>query len=291
VTSVPHIYVMGYLSIDTISMAGQTLADVPGGAALYAALGARAAGGTVSIMACAGEDYPPRWLDQITALGIDTSRIRHKSGPTRRAQISHIAGGGRVSAHHDQAGWWERTLALAPELPDGLDADYLVLAPMPPELAMRACTSANCQIIADTSAAFARLDPQTLMSLVPRLSCFAPSLEESRILLPGLSDHASLRHLAATGAHIVQKRGARGMAVCAARQGLIRLVRAPATAEADPTGAGDATVGALAVGLAKGLPLFAAAEHAAAIGARAVSGHGPSALGFAWHDTSGGLPS
>ncbi len=282
---------MGYLSIDTISAAGQVLPDVPGGAALYAALGARAAGGKVSITACVGEDYPASWRDAMAALGIDVSGIRPRPGPTRRARLAHLAGGARLSAHHDEADWWERTGGLAPDVDAAPEADWLVLAPMPPELAVRAARAATCPVIADTSAAFARRDPGAVMSLVTQLACFAPSLEESRILLPGLLDNSALRYLAASGPDVVQKRGAAGMAVCASDQGLVRLVRAPAVEEVDPTGAGDATVGALAVGLASGLSLRRAAEQAAEIGARTVTAFGPAALGLIWQQASCGLAS
>ena len=288
-TAHPRICVIGYLSIDTITTDGEVVADVPGGAALYAALGALALGGQVALIACAGEDYPGVWLEQMAALGIDISHVRRKSGPTRRARLATFAGGDRQSAHHGETLWWDRTEALAPELPGDLRADCISLAPMPPELAMRAVRSTNVPVTADTSAAFAKADRVALISLVRQLSCFAPSLEETRILLPGLSDSMALRYLAATGPDVVQKRGAAGMCVCAARQGLIRRVRSPEAVEVDATGAGDATVGALAVGLARGLPLRSAAEQAAGIGARAVTGHGPSALGFTWDQTSGRL--
>jgi ribokinase len=281
-TQTPHICVVGYLSIDTISVAGHTLSNVPGGAALYAALGARALGARVSMIACAGDDYPEAWLAQMSALDIDISRLRRKGGPTRRAELVHKADGNRTSAHHDEASWWGRTLALAPEPVAGIDADMVLLAPMPPELAMRVFASTNCPVIADTSAAFARLDPKKLMSLIEKLACFAPSLEESRILFPYITDGSAVRQLAAKGPHVVQKRGAAGLATCAGGTGRVRLVRAAETPEVDPTGAGDATVGALAAGLASGLSLHDAARRAAGIGARAVSGHGPSALGFAW---------
>ncbi|MFY8041256.1 MAG: carbohydrate kinase family protein [Bosea sp. (in: a-proteobacteria)] len=285
----PRIGVMGYLSIDTITTDGAVVANVPGGAALYAALGARALGAEVALIACAGEDYPSAWLERIAALGIDIAHVRRKSGPTRRARLATMAGGERQSAHHGEALWWERTEALAPELPGDLRVDCLSLAPMPPERAMHAARSANAPVLADTSAAFAKADRLAVMSLVKQLSCFAPSLEETRILLAGLSDAMALRYLAASGPDVVQKRGAAGMCVCAARQGLIRRVPSLAATEVDATGAGDATVGALAVGLARGLPLRSAAEQAAGIGARAVTGHGPSALGFTWEQTSGRL--
>jgi sugar/nucleoside kinase (ribokinase family) len=240
---------MGYLSIDTITTDGKVVADVPGGAALYAALGALALGGKVAMMACAGEDYPEIWLQRMAALGIDIAHVRRKSGPTRRARLATSAGGERQSAHHGEALWWDRTEALAPELPGDLRVDYLCLAPMSPALAMQAIRSANAPILADTSAAFARDDRMAVLSLSTKLSCFAPSLEETRILLPDLSDAMALRYLAA----------------------------------------GDATVGALAVGLATGMPLHSAAGQAAGIGARTVTGHGPSALGFAWEQTCGRL--
>lgn len=288
-TGQPRIGVMGYLSIDTITTDGKVVADVPGGAALYAALGALALGGKVAMMACAGEDYPEIWLQRMAALGIDIAHVRRKSGPTRRARLATSAGGERQSAHHGEALWWDRTEALAPELPGDLRVDYLCLAPMSPALAMQAIRSANAPILADTSAAFARDDRMAVLSLSTKLSCFAPSLEETRILLPDLSDAMALRYLAASGPDVVQKRGAAGMCVCAARQGLIRRVPSLAAAEVDATGAGDATVGALAVGLATGMPLHSAAGQAAGIGARTVTGHGPSALGFAWEQTCGRL--
>ncbi len=278
----PHVLVVGYLSIDTISTDGQTIADAPGGAALYAALGARAAGANVSIVACAGEDYPAEWLALMTRLGIDISRVRHRPGPTRRARLVNTADGGRLSAHHDDHAWWERTFALAPEAVVHPEADFLVLAPMPPELAREVVLSARCPIVADTSAAYAGKDTGLLMALVSQIACFAPSLEETRLLLPGLDDSTALRRLAASGPDVVQKRGADGLAFCAAGDDFVGFVPPAETRLVDPTGAGDATVGALATGLAHGLSLQAAATMAAGIGARTVSGHGPSALGFDW---------
>ncbi len=273
---------MGYLSIDAITTGGETIADVPGGAALYAALGARAAGAHASIVACAGEDYPQQWLDRMTLAGLDVSRVRRKAGPTRRARLVNMACGDRLSAHHDDQGWWERTFALQPEAADMPDADFLVLAPMPSEAARKIVMSARCPIIADTSAAFAGRDPGLLMGLATQVACFAPSLEETRLLLPGLDDDAALAWLAASGVDVVQKRGADGLAICAAQSRDIIHIPPAKAAPIDPTGAGDATVGALAAGLASGLSLRAAAEAAARIGARAVEGHGPSALGFEW---------
>ena len=141
--SSPHVVVVGYLSIDTISTDGQTITDAPGGAALYAALGARAAGASVSVVACAGEDYPAGWLEQIEHLGLDISHVRRRPGLTRRARLINRADGGRVSAHHDEQAWWERSVALAPEqgtYPDASCAEH-ISKHIPNEVLLRRASS------------------------------------------------------------------------------------------------------------------------------------------------------
>ena len=55
---------------------------------------------------------------------------------------------------------------------------------------------------------------------------------------------------------------------------------APAAEIVDPTGAGDATVGALAALLAAGTDFMAASRAALLVGALTVSDIGPAALGF-----------
>jgi len=278
----PKICVMGYLSIDSVTTLEGAWADAPGGGALYAALGARAAGAEAAIVANVGEDLPQLWLDELAALDIDVSRVVRKGGPTRRARLSHARDGDRLSPHHDDAVWQERTLALAPRLDAALDADMLVLCPMPADAAAAALAFARCPAFADTSAAFAGTERDALLALLPWLACFAPSLEETRILLPELGDDDALLVLAATGAAVVQKRGADGLACCPPGSSRIEYVAAPRTIVVDPTGAGDATVGALAAGFAEGLSLIEAAAQAVLIGARTVAGRGPSGLGFSW---------
>ena len=86
--------------------------------------------------------------------------------------------------------------------------------------------------------------------------------------------------LAARGVHVLQKRGAMGAwAVPAAAKAGTRIP-APSAVVVDATGAGDATVGALAAHLCRGADFLVAAAAALATGALAVSGIGPAALGF-----------
>jgi ribokinase len=257
---------MGYLSLDRVTQADGTSREQPGGAALYAALGARAAGAEVELLVAIGGDWPAAWLQEMVRHGIGIAACERRDGPTRRARIAHARGGTRHSAHHDDALWWERTQALAPPMPPLLAPDdVLLLAPMPPRHAMAALDAAGpVRAVADTSEAFLRQDPAALRALLPRLSVFAPSREETDVLGE------------ASGCAVVEKRGADGLFLHDPPQ----RFAPPPVVVLDTTGAGDATVGAIAAGLAAGRSLAATLPSAVAIGARCVTGHGPSALGF-----------
>jgi sugar/nucleoside kinase (ribokinase family) len=276
-----HVIVVGYLSIDRIATPAAQAEAVPGGAALYAALGARAAGAAVSLVASAGADWPQSWTEALAARGIDVAAVVRRAGPTRRARLDYAADGLRRSAHHDEASWWARTEALAPPDPPRADAaDVIVAGPM---RAARLCgvldRASGARVVADTSEAFARREAAALRALFSALAVFAPSREETRLLASGPEP---ARALAACGTVVVEKRGAEGLAVYRDADTPPVVVAAPAVIVVDPTGAGDATVGALAAGLARGEDVVAAARGAVAVGARCVTAPGPSALGLAW---------
>ncbi len=274
----------GYFSIDRIELPGSVHDPVPGGAALYAALGARFAGAGASMAAAVGDDFPVAWIHTLETLGIDTTLVTPGTGKTRRATLRHLPGGARTSAHHRDAVWWERTRALAPRVPaefEGVSA--LSLGPMPIELLDAFVVAARGRvpvIVADTSAAFAVANTQMMLAVLPRLTVFAPSCEETRLLFAGQSDDEAAHALARCGVHVLQKRGADGaLAVMAGAQHAVKIAAWPAKV-CDPTGAGDATLGALAAHLAFGLPFPAAAREAMKAGAKAISAIGPAGLGF-----------
>ncbi len=279
-----QILAVGYLSIDTIETTAGRFERVPGGAALYAALGVRHAGGIAAVAAAVGEDYPAQWLDALAALGIDISRVQRRPGPTRTAGLQHSAAGNRASSHHADDAWWRRTAALAPpRLGNLAGVDGLVAGPMPPDSLsdlLQQAARPDLPVVADTSEAFALAAPASLINLLSRLAVFAPSREETRLLLPDLSDDAAASSLARRGVHIVQKRGAQGAWAVAAGGGTGTLLPAPHATMVDPTGAGDATVGALALRLARGESFLLAAAASLMTGAAAVSGIGPAALGL-----------
>ncbi|MBT9292655.1 carbohydrate kinase family protein [Prosthecodimorpha staleyi] len=275
----PKVVLYGYLSIDDIVAPGVRSDAVAGGAALYGALGARMAGAEAAIVACRGDDYPTAWIAALAGIGIDVAWIRPASGPTRRARIRHASGGDRSSSHYGEALWWERTAALRPPV-EGPAADIAVLCPMPPGHAAGILAGLGCPAVADTSEAFASAGPADCLELLPRLRLFAPSREETALLLPDVADDAAVVALASRGCDIVQKRGSAGLAYCRAGDTRVVTVAPPSTTVRDPTGAGDATVGALAARIAAGDALDAACRVAVRVGAAAVAGVGPSALGL-----------
>ena len=275
------VLVSGYMSIDWIDTPESSIEGAPGGAALYASLSALNAGAKVRLTAALGDDWPERWLRQLAEIGVDTREVIRCSGPSRRARLSHLADGGRRSQHEQS--WWDRTAALAPPLSRDLKGVSVVAAgPMPADCLsnlIHSARTAGVPIIADTSPPFAERERDALMRLIPQMAVFAPSLDESRLLVPGCGDDDAAVTLSNLGPMILQKRGSEG-AVFVSPGGPLTRLPAPKTHLVDPTGAGDATMGAFAAGIALGVSPTDAARDALVAGARAVSGRGPSAFGF-----------
>jgi sugar/nucleoside kinase (ribokinase family) len=276
--------IAGYLSIDTVTDAAGRSRRMPGGACLYAGLGALHAGAEVALAASVGADYPDFWIEALALAGLDLAHLIRKNTLSRHADIRHFADGRRVSAHYRDPEWWVSSAEHAPEWPADLSGvGILVAGPMPVSRLARLVEDARGQgvpVVADTSEAFARADPGGILQLVPALSVFAPSREETRLLYPGMGDEDAARRLSSMGPAVVQKLGADGLRVVTSGGRKILHLPALGAEVVDPTGAGDATVGALAAGLLAGLDIADAARVALEAGALAVSGEGPSALGI-----------
>ena len=276
--------VVGYLSLDDIVIDGVVHRGVPGGAALYAALGALAGGVRVLLGVARGSDFPDAALEALATMGVDLSAVVRVDHATRRARLVYGRDGQRESGHYRRSEWHAATRALMPPvLPDGVFPRVVVLTAMPPETLERQIEWARvhgARVVVDTSEVFATAAPERILELVRRMDLFAPSREETRCLLPGLDDDAALAALADRCPRVVQKRGDAGLALVSAAHpsGLRRP--ALATPLVDPTGAGDACVGALGAGVARGLDDPALLALGLGVAARAVAGFGPEGLGL-----------
>jgi sugar/nucleoside kinase (ribokinase family) len=281
----PAVWVVGYLSLDVIVVEGRVHEEVPGGGALYAALGAAAGGAAPVLVAARGPDFPETVLDALRAAGVDVSAVTRREHPTRRARLAHGADGRRESAHYARPEWHAATAALAPELPPATaGAVVAVLTAMPAGDLARQIAWARARgasVVVDTSEVFATRDRDGLLALADRIDLFAPSREETRLLLPDLDDDGALAALALRCPRVVQKRGADGLALRSAAHPAGLRVAPRAGPVVDPTGAGDACVGALAAGVARGLDDAALLALGGEVAARAVAGIGPAGLGLA----------
>ncbi len=277
--------VVGYLSLDEIVVDGVSRQGVPGGAALYAALGALAGGVRVLLGAARGTDFPDAALDTLATMGVDLSGIVRRDHPTRRATLVYGRDGQRESGHYGRDEWHAATRALLPPcLPDRPSVPVVVLTAMPADALERQIAWARARgarVAVDTSEVFAAAERERLLELVRRVDLFAPSREETRRLLPGLDDEAALAVLGDICPRVVQKRGESGLALVSSAHPSGFRRPALAAPVVDPTGAGDACVGALGAGMARGLDDAALIALGLEIAARAVAGFGPEGLGLA----------
>jgi ribokinase len=283
----PKIAVAGYLSLDRIRCPVGTFEAAVGGGALYAALGAAAADGDVDLVARVGCDFPGWALDGLAALGIRLDAVERVPTPSRRSElIEPDARPGHVSHRrtpaYAQSRWWERTRELAPVPLDApLDA-YLITA-MPATVARahaRVARRRGALVVADTSEAFARSEPEAVLTLAAEVDVFAPSRDEVRLLFTGDREADAHAKLAARTLMLLEKRGPDGYWLSV--HGRPRVASASrATRIVDTTGAGDASVGAFTVALAGGRTPKAALGLAAEIAARALAAVGPAGLGLA----------
>jgi ribokinase len=282
---IPAIGVVGYLSLDEIVIDGAGRSGVPGGAALYAALGALAGGVRVLLGAAGGADFPDTVLEALATMGVDLSAVVRRDRPTRRAGLVYGPDWQRESGHYRRDEWHAATRALTPPcLPDGTAPPVVVLTAMPADALERQIAWARAHgahVVVDTSDVFAAREAQRVLELIRRVDLFAPSREETRRLLPGLDDDAALAALGGLCPRVVQKRGAEGLALVS--RAYPSALRRPTLAApvVDPTGAGDACVGALGAGVARGFDDPALLALGLEVAARAVAGFGPEGLGLA----------
>ena len=282
----PRVTVAGYLSLDTIVCPYGTFEDVPGGAALYAALGAWSGGARVRLRAALCDDFPRVWLEALADAGIDLDGLETAPGATRRARLEdreahHERATRRCSPHHRHSAWWARTRELAPA-PCPRRADVVVVTAMPVDCLVRhaeAARTRGAQVVADTSEAYAAAEGEALLAALARVDLFAPSREEIRLLLPGLADEAAQRALEFRCPQVVQMLGPDGMWWSSPGH---PVHREPSRAReiADSTGAGDAALGALAAGLGRRLAVPELLREASAIAAHAAGMVGPLGLGL-----------
>lgn len=226
-----------------------------GGAALFTALSARAAGIEVGLHSVVGEDYP---LELLTQAGIHLN-LQRLDGPGGRALITY--GDGERRLEHRGPGHQ----AMTPQKAHPFSTKLVHIAPMPWE--------SQLFHLAQAQPGTAFLDPYPTLNR-ERWSSLEPWLDRLCYLVLNVEELEVDIDLIPESVPVLLKQGAEG--------GFSRLSqcrwKAVPTQVVDPTGAGDSFVGGVAAGLVQGLLEQACLDLGAKMAAHALSAQG--ALGL-----------
>ncbi len=304
----PEFICCGGLRIDfIITSDGQARLREMGGNALYAAGGARLWDDEVGILARVGENYPPGWIEQLAAQGLDVRGIRTVAGKQDlRTFFAYIDPSTRTDT--DPAIHFARIgITLPEELADYIHStprqddpdEYEPLAPRPEDWTA-AYDGARALHLSPTNirthlhlpqharaagVGLVTVDPGERY-VVPRLrahinsvlqqaDAFLPSEKEVRSLLGSMDLWDAAVDLARQGPRIVViKLGSRGALVY--ERDTERRTHIPVypARVVDTTGAGDSFCGGFMVGLARTNDAVRAAQFGAVSASFAIQAHG-----------------
>jgi sugar/nucleoside kinase (ribokinase family) len=269
---IPDLVVLGNLLVDDLVFPdGRTRMGQPGGAALYASLGASLFGLRTGLSSWRGTDYPVAALDALAARGVDLAGLREMDRPGLRTWLLYE--GRRRQVIHHLDGPTHAEVSPEPEqIPVAwLEAPAFHLAPMPFDVQRRLLKA-----LGRRGGARLSLDPYAIVregtledwrQLLAGVDVLF--LSEDDLELSGTADdpRSALRRLAGApppGSRLrlaLLKRGARG--------GLLYDVAADRFTEwepraervVDPTGAGDAFAGGFLTAWLRGEPIGRALQR------------------------------
>lgn len=252
----PFVSVFGNLTIDDLVFPdGSTRWAVPGGSAVYAALGASLWTGQSSIVAPLGADYPIELLDERIGLS-RCQRVPH----TLRNWGLYEEDGRRHFVSRSATRDWN---AFSPKPADALSGAQTAahIAPLPHDIAMglagelRNAGTLSISLDLDDHDLLGRSNLEEIGELIRAVDLFLPSRQDVLAMFPGanpLEALYKLRNLAPNVALIAVKCGAEGVIAHAA--GTSERIHLPAipVEPVDTTGAGDAFCGGVLAGFARG---------------------------------------
>ncbi|MFQ5350499.1 MAG: carbohydrate kinase family protein [Thermoanaerobaculia bacterium] len=290
--STPDLAVLGNLILDDVVLPdGATRMAQPGGAVLYAALGAQLWQVEVGIVSVVGADYPAAVLAALSERGIWLDGVRHAAGPTLRTWLLYEGRRRRV-VHQLDGPTHAEVSPGADDLPGDWRPRVCHLAPMPFTVQHRLVAR-----LAERPGLLLSLDPYELVreQTLPAWQALLAGLDllflsEDEMELPGgmAEPEPALRRLVGSAARLERlfyKQAGRGGLVFDRRRDRFRRWRPLSVEVVEPTGAGDAFAGGVLAGrllgdgaetaLARGL--VSASFALAGPGAQALLGATPDA--------------
>lgn len=284
----PELVVLGNLLVDDLVFPdGRTRMGEPGGATLYAALGAALSGARVGVVSWRGDDYPAAQLEALGARGIDLAGVHALGRPGVRTWLLYEGARRQVLHRLDRPSHAEVSPTAA-QIPSGWSqARAFHLAPMPFEVQQELVRR-----LAEREGAFVSLDPYVLLrsetlpgfrELLAGVDALFLSEDEMELRDAREDPRETLRSLG-TGRlrFVVFKRGARGGVLYDARHDRFHEWAARPEAVVDPTGAGDAFAGGFLAGHLRGDPPELALERGIVAAGHAITAWGAAGLLEAW---------
>lgn len=262
----PTVVVLGGMTLDDIvSSNGRVHLRVPGGNALYAALGAAVWQVRSEVVSFVGADYPREVLDGLAPLGVGTGHVVRRAAGSIRLWILYEHDGRRqIHLQHDSPTLEPVAEVAAQALPRLLSARPRPAAAHVAALPVRTQRSiaatlrrAGVPFSIDTLEARGSVGGDLDSYLEPGQDMspdvLLPSRDEFVAVFGGEGSPAYRSWAAGTATRtLVVKDGARGSHVSSPPGGPWRHVPAFRTEVVDPTGAGDAFCGGYLAGMVRG---------------------------------------
>lgn len=283
---IPELVVAGNLLVDDLVFDdGRTRLGEPGGAVLYAALGAALWELPTGVVSLLGDDYPGWALDALRERGVDLLGVRALGRPGVRSWLLYEGRRRQIVHRLERPTHGEVTpdLTHVPAAWHDARAWHLTPAPLGAQAALVSALRAR-------GAAQVSLDPHVPLRadtlpdwrpLLPQLDLLFVGEDELLIAAPdrGVAPGDGLRALVGGRlALVVCKRGARGGVAYVARDGSCLEWPALPASVVDPTGAGDAFAGGMLAGRLRGDRLERALLRGAVTASFAVADWGPRGL-------------
>lgn len=271
-TSSSPIVIGGTIAIDHVKTPEAEGSNLLGGSAAYAALAASFFSRPVSLIGIIGHDFPQEHLEMLESRGISLDGVERSESESFTWSGEYHANMNERTTHRVGLNVLENWQVKVPE--DAGKAPIVVLANMSPDNQLEmlsqcgtACGDLKSRfVIADTMDLWIEIANERLHEVLPQLDLFVLNEGEARELAGTSNLVKAGRVLLEKGPrHVVIKLGEFGAMLFSSGSGAeeIDLFRAsawPLEAVADPTGAGDTFLGAMAGYLAaQGLPPYDAA--------------------------------
>ncbi len=280
-SATPHsaVVIGGTIAIDHVKTPEAEGANLLGGSAAYAALAASFFSRPVSLIGIIGHDFPKEHLAMLEGRGISLDGVERSENESFTWSGEYHANMNERTTHRVGLNVLENWQVKVPA--DSAAAPIVVLANMSPDNQLEMlsqCGFENSEVetenrfvIADTMDLWIEIANERLHEVLPHLDLFVLNEGEARELAGTSNLIKAGRLLLEKGPrHVVIKLGEFGAILFSTGvDSAVELFRAsawPLEAVADPTGAGDTFLGAMAGYLAaQGAPPYAAATLRQAI--------------------------